>query len=237
MIWADPLHDGPVPGDVSDDELLRLRAAFLAGSPEDVDHVVADLSDWRAAVDDQAGYDELVLWFEHDLFDQLNVIQLLTHLGARALTKPVTMVSIDSFQGHPDFKGIGELAPADLVALFETRRPIALEQFALAARDGVLHHRPVVLRSRQRPRNCFAAALDHQPVQSQGKRTPGGHTRADNARAGCDARPRGSNSPLRDRSLARRGASGRPRADVAMEPAQRPVARMLTALRSTQVSK
>jgi len=131
-IWADPLHDGPVPGNVSDDELLRVRAAFLAGTPEQVDEIAADLAQWRAAIDDQDTFDELVLWFEHDLFDQLNLIQLLSHLGMRKPLKPVAMVQIDSYPGHPHFKGIGELMPADVEALFHTRRPVTPDQLTLA---------------------------------------------------------------------------------------------------------
>jgi len=30
QVWADPLNEGPVPGNVSDDELLIIRARFLA---------------------------------------------------------------------------------------------------------------------------------------------------------------------------------------------------------------
>ena len=134
MIWADPLNDGPVPGHVSDDELLRVRAAFLAGTPEQVDEVAADLARWRAAIADHDAYDELVLWFEHDLFDQLNLIQLLTHLGSRTPSKPVTLVQIDSYPGRPDFKGIGELTPADVAALFQTRLPVTPAQLQLASR-------------------------------------------------------------------------------------------------------
>ena len=132
-IWADPLHDGPVPANVSDDELLRVRAAFLAGTPDQVDQVEADLAQWRAAIDDHDAYDELVLWFEHDLFDQLNLIQLLSHLGMRPPSKPLTMVQIESYQRRTDFKGVGELTPADIAALFHTRRPVTPDQLALAA--------------------------------------------------------------------------------------------------------
>ena len=32
-IWADPLHEGPVP-DVGDDQLIRVRAAFIANGIE-----------------------------------------------------------------------------------------------------------------------------------------------------------------------------------------------------------
>jgi hypothetical protein len=133
MVWCDPLHDGPVPGGVSDDELVRVRAAFLAASADDVDGVVADLRHWRGAIDQQ-DYGELVLWYEHDLFDQLNLIQILAHLGQSRPSRPITLVSIDSFPGHPDFKGIGELEPEDLPVLFQGRQPIGDAQIGLGSR-------------------------------------------------------------------------------------------------------
>ena len=140
-IWADPLNEGPVPGDVSDDELLVIRARFLA-SRHDAGDVAADLRRWREAVDHDAGYDELVLWFEHDLFDQLNLIQLLTYLGARPRSKPIALVSIDRYPGHPDFKGLGELEPRDLAVLFKERRPVDAAQLALATRAWSAYRSP-----------------------------------------------------------------------------------------------
>ena len=134
QIWADALHDGPVPA-VPDEELVRVRARFIASGLEVTpEAVAADLQHWRAVVDDHDGYDELVLWFEHDLFDQLNLIQLLTRAGRdRVFPKPVSLISIDSYPGHPHFKGLGELTPADIASLFTARTPVTLEQFALAA--------------------------------------------------------------------------------------------------------
>jgi hypothetical protein len=134
MVWCDPLCDGPVPGGVPDDELLRVRAGFLAGSPEDVDTVAADLSGWRSAVSDPAGDDELVLWYEHDLFDQLNLIQLLTHLAGGPTRVPISLVCVDAYPGHPDFKGLGELEPEDLASLFASRAPVTAAQLSLAPR-------------------------------------------------------------------------------------------------------
>ena len=133
-IWADALHDGPVP-DVSDDQLVRIRAEFIAdGLDVSADQVEADLKQWRAMVDEDHRYDELVLWFEHDLFDQLNLIQLLTRIGRdRPIRKPVSLVSIDRYPGRPNFKGLGELSPADIASLFNTRQRVTPQQFALAA--------------------------------------------------------------------------------------------------------
>ena len=83
-IWADPLHDGPVPGQLTDEELLDVRARYLAsGADSDGDpaETIAELRRWREVIDDHESYDELVLWYEHDLFDQLNLVQLLTRIG------------------------------------------------------------------------------------------------------------------------------------------------------------
>src|SRR5262245_23773620 len=66
-IWADPLYEGPVPAGLDDEELLDLRARFLApqGAPHDPGN---DLREWRDAIERHEAYTELVLWFEHDLF-------------------------------------------------------------------------------------------------------------------------------------------------------------------------
>jgi hypothetical protein len=142
-IWADPLHEGPVPGGLSDDELLEVRRRFLnepgdptrtawAGSNPAQDPI-NDLRVWRATIARHETYDELILWFEHDLFDQLNLIQLLAWgRGRLPETKPVSLICIGSFPGRPSFKGLGELTPDELASLLETRQPIADTQYALA---------------------------------------------------------------------------------------------------------
>ena len=129
-IWADPLHDGPVPGGLSDEELLEVRARFL-GPAEDG----TDLRQWRQAIERHDAYNELILWYEHDLFDQLNLIQLLTWIRGRLPPdKAVSLICIDSFPGRPDFKGLGELQPNELASLLDTRRAVSDAQYELARR-------------------------------------------------------------------------------------------------------
>jgi len=134
-IWADVLYEGPVPGGLPDDALVRVRAEQLAPDSNAVDDVVAELTGWRQAVDNDQAYDELVLWFEHDLFDQLNLIQILSRIGPRLeRTKPVSLICIGSFPGRPQFKGLGELTPVELASLFGTRQRVTAGQCALANR-------------------------------------------------------------------------------------------------------
>jgi hypothetical protein len=135
-IWADPLHAGPVPGGLGDEELVEVRTRFLLGENggEDAEHW-NDLRRWRSVIDDHDSYDELVLWFEHDLFDQLNLIQLLSYLQARPpADRIVSLICINGFPGHPDFHGLGELTAPELASLFETRHAVIGAEYALAAR-------------------------------------------------------------------------------------------------------
>ena len=135
-IWADPLHDGPVPGGLSDEELLEVRRNFHEGPPGGPsDDPVNDLRRWRQIIEQHDGYDELVLWFEHDLFCQLNLIQVLSWIHHRVpSSKVVSLICIGSYPGRPDFKGLGELTPAELAPLLDTRQPVSESQYALVER-------------------------------------------------------------------------------------------------------
>lgn len=135
-IWADPLHDGPVPGGLSDAELLDVRARHLGGPDEpSFSETVAGLNEWRRIITEHDAYRELVLWYEHDVFDQLNLIQLLSwirdHLSP---SKPVSLICIDSYPGRPSFKGLGELTVSELTPLLDTRRQVTDEQYEVADR-------------------------------------------------------------------------------------------------------
>jgi hypothetical protein len=141
-IWSDPLYEGPVPGGISDAKLVDVRSRYLSNSDtddvdqplEDVDPV-NDLRRWRETIAAHESYDELVLWFEHDLFDQLNLIQLLSWMREQIPAgKTVTLICIGSFPGRPAFKGLGELSPEELAPLFETRQPVSAAQYNLAVR-------------------------------------------------------------------------------------------------------
>ena len=132
-IWADPLHEGPVPGGLTDEELLEVRARYL--DPDGRYAGTIDvLESWRHTIEAYDTYDELVLWFEHDLFDQLNLIQLLTWIRPRlAGYKTVSLVCIGSFPGRPKFKGLGELTPAELAPLLDARQVVSQAQYHEAA--------------------------------------------------------------------------------------------------------
>ncbi len=132
--WADPLCQGPTPADVDGTEWHRLRATYNAaryGVPADA--ALAYLESQDAGLDAAGDQDEIVLWFEHDLFDQTILIRLLDEFSRRAPGETVlSLICIDRHPGVAQFRGLGDLSAANLAALFPARETVTPAQFALA---------------------------------------------------------------------------------------------------------
>ncbi len=130
VVWADVLHDGPTPAGLGADEFRQVRARHLAsrvGQPEAA--VLANLRAWDAALDRFHEHDEVVFWFEHDLFDQLILIRHLHWLSTidRGATR-FSLICIGAFPGIENFNGLGQLSAAQLATLPAQRQPITAEQ-------------------------------------------------------------------------------------------------------------
>ena len=108
MAWRDVLHEGPVPA-VPDVELRRIRADFLGGvGAGDVGTLAEFTARDRMLEDFSDG--EYVLWFEADLYDQLQLIQILAKLGELAVAPSrITLVCIGEHVGIAHFGGLGDL--------------------------------------------------------------------------------------------------------------------------------
>ncbi len=124
-VWADSLDQGPLLP-VGDAEHYRARGEFWAArvGGSAADHA-QKLADYDKQFDEAAGAEELVLWFEHDLFDQLALVRLLSRLARRGLPQTLTIVSIDRHPEVPEFHGFGQLEPAQLAALWPRRAPLS----------------------------------------------------------------------------------------------------------------
>jgi uncharacterized protein DUF1835 len=123
--WRDVLHEGPVPAGLSLAELRPVRARFIGEEGwEGYEKALADFARRDAALEDFGRHEEVVLWFEHDLYDQLQLLQLLDFFAGRDLGG--TRLSLI---------GVGEyLAPAGpkrLRELFPERREVSAEQLRL----------------------------------------------------------------------------------------------------------
>ncbi len=159
--WQDALHDGPVPA-LARPQLLRTRAGFLAECGWGRQGALLSSLQRRdqqliTALRDGA---EVVLWFEHDLYDQLQLLDVLA-LAHGEGAEPELIV-IGSFPGKPSFAGLGELTASELETLWPARRraaPASLEA-ATAAWAAVRAPEPTALAewaTRETPQLPFLA--------------------------------------------------------------------------------
>ena len=136
--WSDPVCQGPVRA-LPEPAYLTERRAWLSRAWElSAAELEAKLLPLSSLAERLQGYAEVCLWFEHDLFDQLILVQVLAALGEQrvdpALRGRLRLVSIDR---HPElrrFIGFGQLRPKQLPPLYAARKTIPAESFELAAR-------------------------------------------------------------------------------------------------------
>lgn len=124
--WEDVLHDGPIPAGLDLEALSTVRARFIADRGWGAfDEIRSNFrrrdGRLRASHDD----DEVVLWFEHDLYDQLQLLQLLDWFGA-PVRRPqrLTLICHAYFVSHA--------SDDELRRDFAGRRIVTDEQIALA---------------------------------------------------------------------------------------------------------
>lgn len=135
--WRDVLHDGPVPQTATLSELSDVRAQALAGFGwGNYEEMRSGFAARDKVLEDSGKQDEIVLWFEHDLYDQLQLLQLLDWFGNNGNgTAKLSLIQINSYPGVKPFYGLGQLSGPQLARLFPTRVPVTPAHFA-AAREA-----------------------------------------------------------------------------------------------------
>lgn len=129
--WRDVLHEGPVPAGLTLEGMSDVRARFLAHwDPTSFPAISASFDERDGALRSAR---HVVLWFEHDLYDQLQLLQILAALSDEP-GAAVEMICIDAFPGVVPFYGLGQLTPMQLASLWPKRQPVTAEQRSLGTR-------------------------------------------------------------------------------------------------------
>ena len=126
--WRDVLHDGPIPDNLDLQDLSQIRATFIAsrgwGRKDDIS-ASFQKRDRRLANSHQD--DCVVLWFEHDLYDQLQLLQLLDWFSKQtAKHHSLYLIQVDDY--------LGMMNPEQIASLWDCRQPITAEQLMLGNR-------------------------------------------------------------------------------------------------------
>ena len=126
--WRDVLHDGPVPEDLTLEKLSEVRAQFIIdkrwGEPE---HIKQDFIERDNTLKSFAKYEKIILWFEHDLYDQLHLLQILDWFNQNRHKKTaLSMICVDQY--------LGMLSADAMGGLFEYEEPVTESHLQLSSR-------------------------------------------------------------------------------------------------------
>ena len=134
--YSDPLCQGPV---VAAPDWLARRADFLAESygpaiGQTRAEIAGRLDRAEAGLRGAAErHDRIVLWFEHDSYDQLILARCLAAL-AQARPARLELISPGRYPGGARFIGLGQLPPEALRLLWQDREPVTQAQLDLGRR-------------------------------------------------------------------------------------------------------
>jgi hypothetical protein len=123
--WRDVLHEGPIvagPLEACSAERVPYLAHRFHIAP---DEIAAEFAERDAILKRHADFDRIELWFEHDLYDQLQLVQILSALADLGRSDGVVLVQADDFLGTQ---------PADTILRFAARqRPVSEADLILGA--------------------------------------------------------------------------------------------------------
>src|SRR2546423_2901592 len=128
IAWRDVLHEGPVDSSLSLEELSKARASFIAEQGwDDFPHVSGDFVERDRVIRHLDYFDEVVLWFEDDLYDQLQLVQILEFFARGAARgKTLSLIVVDGY--------IPPLSVAEIKQLDAKRPRVTAQQLELAKR-------------------------------------------------------------------------------------------------------
>ncbi|WP_318781207.1 DUF1835 domain-containing protein [Amazonocrinis nigriterrae] len=134
--FTDPYCQGPVPLDTEQSQFLNTRATFISQAygitfKDAQNRLEREYSQLHRSHE----YERVVLWFEHDSYDQLILARVLHHFWKhQSFPQRLELICIDSFPGIQRFVGLGQLSSEALRILWERRRPITRDRLELGHR-------------------------------------------------------------------------------------------------------
>jgi hypothetical protein len=131
--FRESLITGPAPAAVSRSEWTNIRAQHLSESyGVNLQQCSPGLLDQEKKLASFPQHEEVVLWFEHDLFCQTNLLYLLNWFAQPDMGNTrLSLICVGEFPGKKNFRGLGELNVDEMASLFPVRRQVTSAQLKL----------------------------------------------------------------------------------------------------------
>ena len=142
LVWREMYDFGPLNSGWTNDELINRRSVFFEEKlsiPSSL--FIENCHNQLNLLNKRSHDEEVILWFEHDRYDQTMLMYILTQLSTRNRSN-LSMVSINSYPSISPFYGLGQLASAQLRELFKHRVSLSNQQVVEAVEGWKAYSSP-----------------------------------------------------------------------------------------------
>ncbi|MBB6637529.1 DUF1835 domain-containing protein [Cohnella thailandensis] len=133
LVWREVYPHGPVFQDPAEIDNRAMRSQHLEqtlGIPRS--EFVQISRRQEQILSEFHKYEEVVLWFEHDLFDQTMLCYLLHFFSERPMLQTkLSLLSIGEYPGIELFRGLGQLSVKQMETLSGTWKSVSAEELEL----------------------------------------------------------------------------------------------------------
>ncbi len=132
--YGDLMYEGPAPAGLTAEAWRNTRARFMAeagyATLEEAQQYLQAHDDVLAAF---PRYDEVVIWLDRRLSDQLILVKVLDWFSRQNLGRvKLTLICVGRYPGLDHFVGLGQLTADQLASLADTRLRVTQAQLGLA---------------------------------------------------------------------------------------------------------
>lgn len=125
--WRDLLHEGPVPHGLSLEALSGVRAQYIAQMGwGNYDQVLGNFRARDQQLQRLGYYKKIILWFEFDLYDQLQMLQILDWLNKQPqLSVDIGVICVEKY--------LSECSDQELLCLLNEEQPLSFQMLDVAS--------------------------------------------------------------------------------------------------------
>ena len=140
IVWREMLCEGPAIQEVGTEEFLDLRKKYLQThygiTEEEYQEKFVRELEKLAAIN---GYDEIILWFEFDLFSHMNMLAAISFLKQRKKNNPLYLVCSSRLKGEDELAPLSELSVKQLQKHYDCKISLTEDDLQIAVMTWELY--------------------------------------------------------------------------------------------------
>lgn len=133
VVWREMLCEGPTVSQVGNDRFVALRKKFLQEEYDISEELYEEkFMSQLKKLDAIDSYDEIILWFEFDLFCHINMVAAISYLIQQKKQEPLYLVCSGRVPGEKELIGLSDLSDKQLVSHYKNKIQLSEDDLDMA---------------------------------------------------------------------------------------------------------